>query len=139
MIEELEKILFTKPWNLRDIEESVKNPLNYSEIAEAGGEAAGYIIYSSNSFEAELLRTGVKEKFRNKGLGAALLSRMFNALSEKGINEVFLEVNENNPAVKFYTKNGFTEIGRRKNYYGNEDAKIMKATINTVNNENTKS
>jgi len=48
---------------------------------------------------------------------------------------VFLEVNENNQAVKFYNKNGFTEIARRKNYYGNENAIIMKATVNNENNK----
>lgn len=134
-VEELEKILFPKPWNLRDITESVKNPLHYSEIIEAGGEPVGYIIYSANRFEAELLRIGVIENFRNKGLAAALLRRMFKVLSEKGIHEVFLEVNENNPAVGFYNKNGFTEIARRKNYYGNENAIIMRAMVNNENNK----
>jgi len=139
IIEEIEKNVFCKPWNLKNIEESIANRLNYSEIAVIDGESAGCIIYSKNSFEAELLRIGVKEKFRNKGLAGALLKRMFDTLSEDGISEVFLEVNENNQAVKFYNKNGFTEIARRKNYYGNENAIIMKATINTVNNENNKS
>ena len=136
IIEEIEKNVFSKPWNHNNIEESIANQLNYTEIAVIDGESAGCIIYSKNSFEAELLRIGVKEKFRNNGLAGTLLKRMFDALSANGINEVFLEVNENNPAVKFYNKNGFTEIGRRKNYYGNESAIIMKTT---VCNENIKS
>ena len=134
-IEQIEQKLFKNPWNLNNIQESIANPLNNSEIIEIEGKTAGYIIYSTNRFEAELLRIGVIEKFRRMGLAASLLSRMFSALSKKGISEVFLEVNENNPAVKFYNKNGFTEIGCRKNYYGSENAIIMKATVNNENNK----
>lgn len=134
-IEKIEKKLFEKPWNLKDISESIENPLNYTEIAEVEGEPAGYIIYSANRFDAELLRIGVNDKFRNKGLATALLKRMFDVLSKNKILEVFLEVNENNPAVSFYNKNGFTEIARRKNYYGNENAIIMKAMVSNENNK----
>jgi len=134
-IEQIEQKLFKNPWNQNNIGESIANPLNYSELAEIAGEAAGYIIYSTNRFEAELLRIGVIEKFRRMGLAASLLRRMFNALSKRGISEVFLEVNENNPALIFYNKNGFTETGRRKNYYGNENAIIMKAMVCNENNK----
>jgi len=134
-IEQIEQKLFKNSWDLNNIQESFANPLNKSEIIEIEGEAAGYIIYSTNRFEAELLRIGVIEKFRRKQILASLLSRMFTALSKTGICEVFLEVNENNPAVKFYNKNGFTEIGCRKNYYGSENAIIMKATVNNENNK----
>lgn len=135
IIEEIERNLFQNPWNQNNIQETIANPLNYSEIIEIEGETAGYIIYSANRFEAELLRIGVIEKFRRTGLAASLLKRMFSNLSKMEISEVFLEVNENNPAVKFYNKNGFTEIGCRKNYYGNENAIIMKATVNNENNK----
>ena len=135
IIEEIERNLFQNPWNQNNIQETIANPLNYSEIIEIEGETAGYIIYSANRFEAELLRIGVMEKFRRTGLAASLLKRMFSNLSKMEISEVFLEVNENNPAVKFYNKNGFTEIGCRKNYYGNENAIIMKATVNNENNK----
>ena len=36
----------------------------------------------------------------------------------KSLEKITLEVNEKNTkAINFYTKNGFSDVGRRRNYY----------------------
>ena len=54
---------------------------------------------------------------------------MVEALKTKGSHCLTLEVRASNgPAIALYEKLGFSEIGRRKNYYRNprEDALILR-------------
>ncbi len=70
--------------------------------------------------EAELLRIGVSERFRRKGIGNELIRRMVEDLESNRIKEVFLEVREDNlSAIDFYQSNGFAKTGIRKDYYRN--------------------
>lgn len=80
-----------------------------------GTEIMGYEILLNNGFEIELIKIGSKKK----GVGHILIENIPN-------EDIFLEVRASNPAVNFYKNHGFYEINRRKNYYQNEDAIIMK-------------
>ena len=75
--------------------------------------------------EGELTTIVVAEQYRNKGAGRQLLQAL---LKMTGKISLFLEVRESSSAREFYRKNGFTEIGKRKNFYRNpeEDAILMK-------------
>ena len=47
-----------------------------------------------------------------------------------GAQTLFLEVaTGNDPALRLYTGLGFTAAGRRKAYYGAEDAHVLKAPL----------
>ena len=55
-----------------------------------------------------------------------------NKCKNNGINSIFLEVRcDNEPAKKLYEKHGFSEVGRRRNYYTEPvcDALIYKAEL----------
>ena len=56
-----------------------------------------------------------------------LLQGLMDKLKEKGIQTLWLEVRESNPARFLYEKLGFSQVGRRRNFYENprEDAFIM--------------
>ena len=54
------------------------------------------------------------------------ISEYMEELSEKGQNNLFLEVKEDNiQAINLYLKLGFKKINERKNYYGSKTAIIM--------------
>ncbi len=83
-------------------------------------------------FEAELLKIGVKQSLRRRGLGSILLDTFISALQQRRISELFLEVRSlNHPALSFYLNSGFTEVGRRINYYRqpSDDALVLKKSI----------
>lgn len=66
---------------------------------------------------------------RHQGLASALLNQLFT--SYRG--EVFLEVSENNvPALAFYKKHQFVEVGRRENYYRDTSAAILMRCANKM-------
>jgi ribosomal protein S18 acetylase RimI-like enzyme len=86
-------------------------------------ESYGYALGVRIGDEFELLRIGVLPEFRGQGLGFKLMQGFL--AQTKGA--VFLEVaSMNNHAVALYKKCGFVEVGRRKGYYGDDDALIMR-------------
>ena len=71
---------------------------------------------------------------KRQGIGNELLKKVENISNKFGIKEIFLEVRESNQeAINFYKKNGFIEVGIRKNYYklyeGREDALIFSKKL----------
>ena len=61
--------------------------------------------------------------------GDTIAVRKVSDLKERGIHALLLEVRvSNTPAITLYEKLGFSQVGRRKNYYHNpkEDALILR-------------
>ena len=52
----------------------------------------------------------VKEEFRGKGMGKALMEKAENWFREKGIEVVYVEVYAQNPFVGFYEKLGYKKV-----------------------------
>ena len=86
-------------------------------------------IHISKSYETiDIVNVVVDIDKRNMGIGSKLvdyISHLFN-----DVDNIMLEVRDSNEnAIKLYEKCGFEEINRRKKYYGDEDAIIMKKVI----------
>jgi len=68
--------------------------------------------------EAEILSIVVDPAVRRQGLARALLAQHLDRLRERGVRELFLEVDEaNEPALAFYASFGLKTVGRRRGYY----------------------
>ena len=51
-------------------------------------------------------------------------------MKEQNAYNIFLEVRDSNKVARgLYERSGFTEIGVRTNYYGDEDAIVMKLDL----------
>lgn len=78
--------------------------------------------------EAHITTIGVDPDHRGQGLGELLLVAMFDEAFRRHLNWLTLEVRVSNESAQMlYRKYGFSEQGRRKRYYSdnNEDALIM--------------
>lgn len=87
---------------------------------------AGIMIVAD---EAELLNVAVLPAYRRCGVAQKLLEQLFADAKQQNAYRMLLEVRESNQhAYALYVKNGFSDLGRRKNYYSNptEDAIIME-------------
>lgn len=72
----------------------------------------------------DIMNLFVNEDERKKGIGTALMNEM---IEKEKYNRIMLEVNENNnEAIRLYTKLGFKEISMRDRYYGEDSAIIME-------------
>ena len=61
------------------------------------------------------------------------MNKIFEYLTEKNVEILFLEVEEDNlPAINLYTKLGFKKTFERKNYYGAKNAHIMQKELNSL-------
>lgn len=111
--------------------EYILNNKNYVTVkGEIDGELVGFVSASFSIDQSDILQVCVSEKFRRKGLGSELLAVFENIMKEKGVIELFLEVNENNiPAISLYNKMHFSPISKREKYYGENSAIVMHKTL----------
>ena len=102
---------------------------NYIVLVNVDEVINGFILIFKNIDNYEIEAIVVDENYRRKGIGKSLIEYFFNNYLKKG-DTILLEVSENNDkAIKLYTKYGFEQINKRKKYYNDIDALIMKKVI----------
>jgi len=95
-------------------------------------ELAGYIVARETAGELHINNVAVREEYRRKGIGSALLKEVLKKGRELGATTAFLEVRSLNLAAQeMYEACGFNAIARRQNYYSEprEDAIIMSLQL----------
>ena len=128
-IVELEKICFSDPWSERSIASELDNQLAFWLVATEGDTVSGYIGSQTVMDETDMMNVAVHPDFRRRGIAETLVTGLVEELKNNGSHCLTLEVRASNaPAIALYEKLGFSEIGRRKNYYRNprEDALILR-------------
>lgn len=128
-IARLEKICFQTPWSKRSIAHELETDYSLWLVAHSEQKIVGY-VGSQISFEsADVMNIAVDPAFRRQGIARQLLQRLLDELAAKQVHSLTLEVRASNaPACGLYDSMGFTQVGRRKNYYQapREDALILK-------------
>ena len=128
-IAELEKLCFSDPWSEKSVASELNNKLALWLTAMEGERVAGYIGSQTVMDETDMMNVAVHPDFRRKGIAESLVNELVEQLKTRGSRCLTLEVRASNkPAITLYEKLGFSEIGRRKNYYRNprEDALILR-------------
>ena len=133
-VAELERLCFTTPWTEAMLEEELFNDTASFLVAEGeDGEVLGYAGLHVILDEGYIDNVAVRPAYRRQGIAEALLD-VFCRFGAANLRFLTLEVRPSNtPAVSLYQKHGFTEAGRRKNYYENpqEDALLLTRTFRT--------
>ena len=84
----------------------------------------GYLEIRLVDGVVDIMNLFVSEEERRKGIAESLMNEM---ISKENYNRIMLEVNENNQAaIRLYTKLGFKEISFRERYYDEDTALIME-------------
>lgn len=128
-IAELEKTCFSDPWSEKSIASELNNGLSLWLVALEGDRLAGYIGSQTVMGETDMMNVAVHPDFRRQGVAQKLILSLIEELKERESHCLTLEVRASNvPAIALYGKLGFSEIGRRRNYYRNpkEDALILR-------------
>lgn len=140
----IERSCFADPWT----EESFRRLLaGQSAIFEVlvvppDDSIAGYVIAYAVEEDAELLNVAVEPNHRGRGLAGLMVDALLIELGRRGVRTAFLEVRESNRAARaLYGSRGFTEIGRRTNYYRRpvEDALVMRRTLEVAEGDEERS
>jgi ribosomal-protein-alanine N-acetyltransferase len=105
-------------WPESSVMEVVTSQSAVALLSEVAGKVIGFLIGRQAADEAEILNLAVVKESRRKGEGGALLEAALEKFCARGVSRVFLEVRDSNAAgLAFYTKHGFSKIGRREGYY----------------------
>jgi ribosomal-protein-alanine N-acetyltransferase len=109
----------------------VARPAHPTDEERAQG-VLGFIAARSTADEVHINNVAVRENFRRRGVGGALLGRVLKEGAQRGARKAILEVRAGNEAAQaLYGRYGFRTVGLRRNYYTepSEDALVMSASI----------
>lgn len=110
---ELHSLCFSAPWTLENFTKILALPTTFGF-----GDEKGFILCADLIEDIEILTLAVHPKYRRQGMASALLDEVKQLVQQQNKKHIFLEVNATNtPAKQLYLKNGFQQIGYRKNYY----------------------
>ena len=110
-------------WTDKMIEDAINKSGADFLVYDDGGLLAGFICIEYVLGEGCITAIATDTAYRNKGIARSLIS-YGETLREK--TNIYLEVEENNkPAIGLYSSCGFSAVGKRKNYYGDNAAIIM--------------
>lgn len=125
---EIEKNTFSMPWSQASFTDTLNREDTLYLVAEKDGEILGYCGLWQSLDEGEIPNVAVKEDYRRRGVGKALLQALFLQGEKRGIRAYTLEVRAgNNGALRLYERLGFEAVGIRPGFYlkPKEDAVIM--------------
>ncbi|MEG3308606.1 ribosomal protein S18-alanine N-acetyltransferase [Streptococcus suis] len=120
----MQSVYEQSPWTLEQIASSMTSQDEDYYLAYEGQELVGFLAVQTVLDEMEILQIAVKADFQRLGIASQLMAAV---MDWEG--DIFLEVRKSNSAAQaLYTRQHFTKIGKRKDYYRNpvEDAVIMK-------------
>ncbi|MCA1323491.1 ribosomal protein S18-alanine N-acetyltransferase [Herbaspirillum sp. alder98] len=114
----IENAVYSHPWTRGNFLDSLYSGYQAYTLRDGQGSLLGYFLVMQAVDEAHLLNISVAQAHQHQGLGRLLLWRAGIVARQLGMQRMLLEVRESNGhAFKVYQRYGFTEIGRRKNYY----------------------
>lgn len=86
-------------------------------VDEAEDRAVGFSLVRTVADEAELLLIAVLPMRHRRGIGGLLLEDFLDRARADAVSRVHLEVRDGNPAISMYRAAGFSQVGRRTDYY----------------------
>lgn len=126
----IEQSSYPKPWSLNvfqsEIEMMRRGERTYL-VARVGSQVIAYagVMYAGD--DAHVTNIAVSSAHQRRGVATRLLAELAWSAIRHGSTGLTLEVRVSNTGAQaLYREFGFTEAGRRKNYYENvEDAIVM--------------
>lgn len=132
---QIENNIYSHPWTPGNFADSLHSGYQTLTMRDASGQLLGYFLVMEAVDEAHLLNLSVTVNLQGKGFGRLLLDCAVAQARAHGMRVLLLEVRVSNArALRVYREYGFTEIGRRKNYYPahpltREDAIVMSLPL----------
>lgn len=126
---EIEQQAHLVPWSFGTLKNNQGDRYLNLKLIE-NNQIIGFAICQTVLDEATLFNIAILPNYQGCGFGKLLLGKLIFQLKEKGVQTLWLEVRESNPARFLYEKVGFNEVDIRKNYYpkpsgGRENAVVM--------------
>jgi [ribosomal protein S18]-alanine N-acetyltransferase len=126
VVMEVARASLPQPWSEPVWREELASVFGLYLVLQLGNDVSGFVGVKRVADEAHIMTLAVPPASRRRGLGRALVKAALADPALAGVRRVHLEVRPSNEAARaLYASLGFGETGRRKNYYGDEDALLM--------------
>lgn len=113
----IENACFSSAWSEKQLTQAIENK-RYRSFGYFEQDLVGFCIFSTVSDEAELLQIAITPELQRQGIAKKLLQLSIEAIKQKNISRIMLEVRDSNrSAMSLYKKVGFLLDGKRKGYY----------------------
>jgi [ribosomal protein S18]-alanine N-acetyltransferase len=119
--------MFGEAWTAPQCAGLMPMPGVWLTLALSGDKIVGFSLARVVVKEAELLLLAVNRGSQRNGVGQALLDGFIEAATSMAAERMHLEVRDGNEAINLYLKAGFSEVGRRRNYYSGRNGKLFDA------------
>lgn len=127
-VAQLEREIFPEPWSVRIFYDELSMENRSYLTAEAADGIAGYGGILLVEEDAHVTTLAVASWARGRRLGTSLLMALVERSLARGARHLTLEVRASNESARLlYERFGFAPVGKRKNYYKDEDAVVMWA------------
>ena len=126
----LEAAIYPQPWSPRVFfDELAMDSREYVVALDRDEHIVGYGGLLLVEEDAHITTIAVAPEARGHRIGTQLMLSLVEHALDSGARHLTLEVRITNAAAQgLYTRFGFEPVGRRKNYYKDEDALVMWAT-----------
>lgn len=123
---------FARGWDQLEVARMLaeRNILSDGAFSGMSKGPSGFVMSRMAADEAEILTICIDGAMRGQGIGRMLLERHVQGLRQRGISQLFLEVEQrNDPALALYRRFGFAQVGERPGYYAKPDGSRALALI----------
>jgi ribosomal-protein-alanine N-acetyltransferase len=125
----LESVIYPSPWSPRVFFDELAMDNRRYLVMDAATGIVGYGGLLVIEEDAHITTLAVAPDMRGKRLGVKLMLALVDTALDNLARHLTLEVRASNvQAQGLYRRFGFDPVGRRKNYYVDEDALVMWAT-----------
>jgi ribosomal-protein-alanine N-acetyltransferase len=131
----IEKESFEHPWSEEDFLCCLRQRNCIGMVAEYDHEIVGFMIYELHKSRLHILNFAVDDAYRRQSVGAQMVARLIDKLSQQRRNEILLEVRERNlDAQVFFKEQGFRAISILRCHYDDtdEDAYLMRFLLDAT-------
>lgn len=135
---EIEQRSFKFSWGEDDFIRCLRQRNCIGMVTEYKEKIIGFMIYELHKNSLHILDFAVTPRMRHKGVGAHMISRLMDKLSNQRRNHITLEIRESNlPAQLFFKYLGFRAVSALREFYKDpddpfdddiEDAYLMQLT-----------
>lgn len=127
---EIEKRSFQYPWSEEEFLNCLRQRNCIGTVAESRRAIYGFMIYELHQYSLRLLDFAVAPEVRRTGVGAAMVERLIDKLSQQRRREITLEVRETNiDAQLFFSSMGFKAKCSSWKYDNGESAILFRYTL----------
>ena len=127
-VADIERECFSTPWSENSLKAELEKDSSFFYVAATEEGVVGYAGLQTVVGEGYITNVAVLPKMRRCGAAQMLMNALDEVMAREKLIFISLEVRKSNSAaLNLYLKNGYRQVGIRKNFYRlpDEDAVIM--------------